>query len=117
MPNPTVRLRTFKTWELIDGTKERAGMEDSHHIAVPPGEYEVEVVKNPRPGYSNPWFVLKGTLTGMSCGGWFQWCNGAINAFGSPIDWGTWEIQVFIDGVKVAPTVERLDQTGHAWEF
>ncbi len=60
MPNPIVKARLLRSWDMIDGEKERVAPSpsDSHRVAVEAGEYELEVIRNPRPGYSNPWFVL-----------------------------------------------------------
>lgn len=117
MLNPIIKVRLLRPWNLIDGGIENWKFPSPHHVRVAAGEYELEVVRNPRAGFSNSWLVIKGTKIGKASGAWLQWCNGQISTRGTPIDWDTWEIQVFIDGHRVPPTVERLAQTGHDWYF
>ena len=49
-------------------------------IALAPGYHELEIIPNPY-GHLAPWFVLKGTNLGASCGSWRQWRKRSYNDF------------------------------------
>lgn len=111
MADPIIKVLTRATWSLLDGDNPPGQRQKG--IDIPPGEYEVELIRNPfYPRVDRPWLVLKGTKIGQTAGAWLCWRNGQLNTKNEPIDWGDDEILVSVDGVVLGPEIINLDHLG-----
>jgi len=72
---PRQVLRAEKIKEQVKGSEWNSGR--NRTATVLPGEYEVELIPNPR-RVGNPWIVLKGTDKGMTKEEWYLWNDSGI---------------------------------------